>query len=123
METNIRPYGPGKFTTILDSYVYFVLLDGGCDDEISEKYSHWYGLMRNGRTIFRDHDPFLESLNESEQAILTDCAGLVLYQNSQGFVSVEYYDTNQELNARWEEIELAHLDSEDEDDSETQEVN
>ena len=34
MTDTIRPYGPGKFSTILDSYVYQVSLEGGCDDEI-----------------------------------------------------------------------------------------
>lgn len=32
----IRPYGPGKFDTILDAYVYSVSCDGGCDDECGD---------------------------------------------------------------------------------------
>ena len=113
----IRPYGLGKFDTILDAYVYSVSLDGGCDEELGECDSFgWYGLMRNGRTIFRDHDPLLESLNETEQNQLTESAGVILHEGSQGFVSVKYFDTKAELEAAWTELEKAYAETiEDED--------
>jgi hypothetical protein len=60
--------------------------------------------MRHGRTIFRDHDPFLETLNEDEQKQLTECAGVVVTENSQGFVSVHYYDTTKQLDDAWASI-------------------
>lgn len=98
----IRTYGPGKFSTILDSYVYDVTLDGGCDEETgSTDTGYWYGLMRNGRTIFRDHDPLLETLNDAEQAQLTECAGVIVSEDSQGFVYVHYYATAKQLDADW----------------------
>jgi len=101
----IRPYGPGKFNTILDSYVYSVSLDGGCDDETGDSpEGYWYGLMRNGRTIFRDHDPMLESLNDDEQEKLTSCAGVIVSEDSNGFVTVAYYTTDEELDAAWSEV-------------------
>jgi hypothetical protein len=102
----IRPYGPGKFSTMLDSYVYSVSLDGGCDEEegsISES-GEWYGVMRNGRTIFRDHDPMLESLTPEEQEKLTSSAGVILREDSQGFVTVDYYDTDDSLELAWSQI-------------------
>ena len=102
----IRPYGPGKFSTILDSYVYSVSLDGGCDEEegsVSE-CGEWYGIMRNGRTIFRDHDPLLETLNTAEQDQLTSSAGVILREDSNGFVSVTYYDTDESLETAWSQI-------------------
>lgn len=102
----IRPYGPGKFNTILDSYVYSVSLDGGCDMECGESDAMgWYGMMRHGHTIFRDHDPMLETLNTEEQDKLTSCAGVILSEQSQGFVYVTYYDSIPELDAAWAEIE------------------
>lgn len=69
-DNTIRSYGPGKFDTILDSYVYAVSLDGGTDDEAGDvsECGAWYGLMRNGRTIFKDHDPMLESLLDAAWA-------------------------------------------------------
>lgn len=112
----IRPYGPGKFNTILDSYVYSVSLDGGCDEEegsVSE-CGAWCGIMRNGRAIFRDHDPLLETLNTTEQEKLTSSAGVILREDSQGFVFVTYYDTDESLQAAWSQIaDRFHDDSED----------
>ena len=105
MTDTIRPYGPGKFSTILDSYVYQVSLDGGCDEEIgSVDEGGWFGLMRNGSTIFRDHDPLLETLNDAEREKLTSCAGVILSEDSCCFVYVGYYDTDAELDAAWEHI-------------------
>jgi hypothetical protein len=102
----IRPYGPGKFRTILDAYVWSVSLDGGCDDETGDvaETGVWYGLMRHGRTIFRDHDPHLESLNDDERQKLIACAGVIVSEDSCGFVMVAYYDTDEELNAAWCEV-------------------
>src|SRR6266571_7157828 len=119
MTDKIRPYGPGKFNTILDSYVYEVSLDGGCDDEIgSVDEGGWFGMMRNGRTIFKDHDPLLETLNEAERELLTTSAGVILSEDSNGFVYVDYFKTEDELNAAWDRIVSEHEDSETEDDEE-----
>lgn len=114
--TGIRPYGPGKFSTILDQYVYTVSLDGGADEE--ESYGDgggWYGLMRNGRTIFRDHDPLLETLNADEQELLTSSAGVILQEDSNGFVYVTYYADADELESAWAEIQadFARLETEE----------
>ena len=123
MTNEIRPYGPGKFSTILDSYVYSVSLDGGCDAEcgsVSES-GYWYGMMRHGHTIFRDHDPMRESLNEAEQEQLTSCAGVIITEDSQGFVYVEYFDKMDELDAKWAAIEEADsLDADEASDEETE---
>lgn len=119
MDTNeIRSYGPGKFNTILDAYVYGVSMNGGgCDAEVGESCnSRWYGLMRNGRTIFQDHDPMLESLNEAEREMLTSAAGVILTEDSQGFVYVEYFDTMAELDAKWSEIEASEQTEDDDAD-------
>lgn len=106
MKNTIRSYGPGKFNTILDSYVYGVSLDGGTDAECgSVDELGWYGLMRNGRTIFKDHDPNLEPLNDAEKKLLTESAGVILSEDSNGFVYVQYFETTMELNAAWSKIE------------------
>jgi hypothetical protein len=114
----IRPYGPGKFNTVLDSYVYSVSLDGGCDAETGDaQYLGWYGIMRNGRTIFRDHDPFLEPLNDEEKEQLTSSAGVILREDSQGFVYVTYYATDAELDAAWAQIEKEQEQEESEEEN------
>jgi hypothetical protein len=102
-QDGIRAYGPGKFNTILDAYVYAVSLEGGCNDETGDvsETGRWYGLMRSGRSIFRNHDPMLAALNEAEHEMLTSSAGVILSEDSQGFVSVDYYDTPKELDAAW----------------------
>lgn len=101
----IRSYGLTKFQTILDQYVYQVSLDGGCDDEIgSSDWGSWYGLMRHGRTIFRDHDPFLETLNQAEQEKLTGSAGVILREDSDGFVAVHYFQDEKNLDAAWADV-------------------
>lgn len=113
--SGIRPYGVGKFNTILDQYVYTVSLDGGADEE--ESYGDcggWYGLMRNGRTIFRDHDPLLESLNADEQELLTSSAGVILYEDSTGFVYVTYYEDDTALNAAWANVQTEFTDQTEE---------
>lgn len=117
METTIRPYGPGKFDTILDAYVYEVTLGGCADDEIGDANAGgWFCLMRNGRTIFKDHDPLLETLNEAEQEQLTSCAGVIVREDSQGFVYVRYYETSAELNIDWSAIVADNEDTEDTED-------
>jgi hypothetical protein len=104
--SNIRRYGSGKFSTILDSYVYSVSLDGGCDEEAGDVSEHgeWYGIMRNGQTIFRDHDPLLETLTADEQEKLTASSGVILREDSQGFVTVTYYDNTEPLELAWSQI-------------------
>ena len=117
METTdtIRSYGPGKFDTILDSYVYDVSLDGGLDEELGDANGGGrYGLMRDGKTIFRDNDPFLETLNDAERELLESSAGVIISEDSQGFVGVGYYETEAELDAAWAAIEA---DFEDEDEA------
>ena len=120
---NIRAYGPGKFDTILDAYVYVVTLDGGCDDELGDSsFGGWYGMMRNGRSIFRDHDPLLETLNDDEQDKLTSCAGVIVFEDNLGFVTVRYYDTDEDLDRAWAEICELHDDDINDDDDDASDI-
>lgn len=106
MTDGIRPYGPGKFNTILDAYVYDVSMDGAeVECGSVDENGVWYGVMRHGHTIFKDGDPSLEELTPAERDLLMHCAGVILSENDQGFVSVEYFDTMEELDAAWAEIE------------------
>jgi len=60
--------------------------------------------MRNGGMIFRDHDPLLETLTPEEQEQLTSSAGVILREDSNGFVSVDYYGTTESLETAWSQI-------------------
>jgi len=110
MTDDLRPYGPGKFDTMLDAYVYDVSCESGPDAECGsvDEVGHWYGLMRRGSTIFRNHDPNLEPLTDAERNYLVSCAGAIIREDSNGFVDVTYYDTMAELDAAWAEIEAEH---------------
>ena len=115
MTDEIRPYGPGKFDTMLDAYLYELALNG-CDGECGDSSDGtWYGLFR-GFTVdgaFSDVSP--GRLNSAELDILRSSVGCILSEDSQGFVSVEYFDTLDELDAKWAEIEGAHAADESED--------
>ena len=116
----IRQYGLGKFNTIVDSYVYQVSLDGGPDLELGSVSENgiWYGMMRHGLTIFHDNDPMLETLNDSEQELLTSSAGVIITEDSQGFVNVDYFEDMADLDKAWSRIEKDFEDNEQEETSE-----
>lgn len=104
----LRSYGPGKFNLILDAFVYEVSLVGGTDAEegsVSE-IGTWAGLMRHGHTIFKDGDPFNENsgLTPDEIEYLSECAGCIIYEDAQGFVTVSYFDEMQALDEAWDEV-------------------
>ena len=72
----------------------------------------------NGRTIFRDYDPLLETLNPAEQEKLTSSAGVILREDSQGFVYVTYYETDEALETAWAQIADEFQEEEEENDAE-----
>jgi len=109
-QNEIRTLGPGKFSTVLDQYIYNVSLDGGCDNEVSA-FDQWYGVMYDGMSIFRDRDPFCAELNDAEREMLTESAGAILFEDSQGFFYVDLYDTRSEIERAWSDI----IDSLEED--------
>lgn len=106
MEDTIRSYGPGKFDTILDSYVYQLSL-AGCDDEAGDVAGPgWYGLLRGFEVdgAFSDVSASAE-LNEAEKDVLRSSAGAIVAEDDLGFVSVEYFETREKLDAAWQAIE------------------
>lgn len=125
-EDEIRSYGPGKFNTIVDSYIYTTSLDG-CDDEAgSVQDQGWSGLFRGPiHCKGSDMDGWAAAridgwdLNAAEIRQLNECEGIILREDSSGFVDVEYYDTGDELELAWEivlacEREWWHSDPADE---------
>lgn len=103
----IRPYGPGKFNTILDSYVYSMSLDG-TDEELGESDSFgWYGMLTGPIT---PRNAMMPKLNSAELTLLATCAGIILSENSQGFVTVEYYDDLETFNKEWTGLEKAWIE-------------
>lgn len=114
--TGLRRYGPGKFDTMLDAYVYDLSLNG-CDEETGEsETTGWYGLLR-GLLI---DEPFLEcTLTAAEvDYVRAHAAGAIVSEDSQGFVHVEYFDTAIALDRAWQECVDATSTEDDESDEE-----
>lgn len=101
----IRLYGPGKFDTYADKYVWEVSLDGGADDELNDDSGAWHGLMRDGSTVFKDNDPFLEELTDEERELIQGSEVIILSESSDGFMSVRYFDNTREGEEAWQEYE------------------
>lgn len=96
----IRPYGPGKFDTIMDSIVYGASLDGGPDEECgSVQELGWYGLLHT--PILNDEER--HKLTAEELRLIDASAGCILSEDSNGFVNVEYFDTKAALMSEWRE--------------------
>ena len=108
---DIRSYGPGKFSTKLDSYVYQASLDG-VDDEIgSVEELGWYGVIWGlGKEGANDVDEIAqkehgEPLTKDEFDLLASAAAMIISEDSQGFVNVQYFDTRGEGDEAWEAIQ------------------
>jgi hypothetical protein len=111
-QAGIRLYGPGKFYTILDSYVYQLEPD---ETESYEDGGGWYGLFRG------PIDP--DSLELDEGDILTaaereaclNTVGVVLWERSDGIVESSWNDDADELEKAWSELvaEFAELNEDD----------
>lgn len=118
MTTGIRPYGPGKFDTILDSYVYTVSLDG-IDEEAGDAGTGWYGLLRGDlREAVTDaaHEAKDKLTQEELKFLAENKAGAIIEETDQGFVSVENFSDDVVLDKEWARIVDAVEDAEDEDD-------
>ncbi|MGI0150057.1 MAG: hypothetical protein ACREDF_11080 [Thermoplasmata archaeon] len=110
MTKGIRRYGPGKFDTILDSYVFSLSLDGadtvGDVSEIGIVYSRIElgadAVKGIEREIEREKD---DPLTDEEHELVSGSFGAILTENDQGFVSVDYFETEKEYESDWKEIE------------------
>lgn len=110
-----RSYGPGKFSTILDSYVYELTLDGGADEE--ESYPEgggWYGLVRVDSAtrrrvveIAREHG---DDLTPEEEEELGRAQAVILFERSDGLVESEWFTSARKAEKAWREI-VAEFDA------------
>lgn len=106
MKLNLTPYGPGKFSMMVDSVAYAVSLDG-CDDETGDVESGgWFGLLRGAIQV---DPPFADltaqELSADDRAYLAQFpGGVIIEEDSSGFVSVCYYRTEAGLNGAWGEL-------------------
>ena len=106
----LRRYALGKFDLEVDAYLYDVSLDGGADEEVgsSTEGAGWYGLMR-APLVHSEQRAKEYGLTDEEVSFLQSKAGAILFEDTQGFVTVEYYDTAEELENAWADV-LAGMD-------------
>ena len=120
LENGIRPYGPGKFHNIIDSYVYELTLNGGADEEVSLGDGNgWYGFMHLSpaakseiNAVAAEQD---DELTDEETDLLSESVAVILFERSDGIVGADWFDDLKKAEADWAEIE-AGADEEDEDD-------
>lgn len=120
----IRPYGSGKFNTILNSVIYAV---SPFDEEIGNvDESGWYGRI-NLKDENESKD-FLTTLHETAvemgggTAPLTDeeCQEImktrviIVSENSQGFVDMDYYENVRPAERDWKSITDLYEEPEEE---------
>jgi hypothetical protein len=98
------PYGPGKFDNILDNALYLLSLDGP-DAECgnSGEGDGWYGLMLNVTREDLAPSPEVRRYMRAEEINFPLHA--IIFEDSRGFVSVNYYESAKEAEEEWEEIE------------------
>jgi hypothetical protein len=131
MSRGIRGYGPGKFNTIIDSLVYDMVNQGmgseSCGD-VSEVgfYAETILLgpdsVKDAEEAAADDPGAKGVLTDEETDLLKNSYGAIMSENDQGFVAVDYYDTQKELEKDWAEIEAsASPEEEDEEEDEEEE--
>jgi len=118
----IRSYGPGKFNTLLDSYVYGLTLDGGADEEVSLGDGNgWYGFVGLGHdevesvrdSMEKDGEP----ITTEEDELLESSPAVILFERSDGLVEANWFDDLDEAEKQWAAIE-EDFEGDDEDEDE-----
>jgi len=120
---NSKAQSISKFDNRVTELVWSLSLDGGADEEAgssSEAPGTWAGLMRDGRQMTQaiEANPVefnLQSHDADDLAEIEECAGVILFEDSQGFVTGEVFGDGDELEERWDEVD-EDLDWQDEDD-------
>jgi len=109
-EEGIRPYGPGKFSTILDSYAYEMIPDyGGADEEASFDDGRLYSLIRldkNARELIREvAEDNGDSLTDDEDEFLEESVAVILFERSDGTVEASWFSDMEKADEEWGVVE------------------
>lgn len=116
-ETGIRPYGPGKFSAMLDAYVHFVSMDGTDEETGDVDRGCWHGIMRQHGCDLQTNEAEAAygPLTDEEKELLDSSVGVILTEDSQGFVDVEYFESVEDIEAAWQAYVDDHSEEEDTD--------
>lgn len=103
----LTPYGPGKFSFLVDVVVYGYSMEGALDDETGDvETSGWFGLLRG--PIDPTGSEVETRLSPADRAFLSrmDRGGAIISGNSDGFVFVDYFDRAEDLSEEWDRVVL-----------------
>lgn len=113
----IRPYGPGKFSTIVDSHASAATLDGGADEEIHTDGDGYYGLVRIDKGFIEAVQKVAaeerEELTDEEVELLEKNKAVIFFERTDGIVETEWFTHLDEAEDRWAEIEEEFYDEEE----------
>jgi len=100
---SLTPYGPGKFNLLVDTIPHAYTMEGAHDDETGDcETTGWFGLVK-GKLDPTGIDGS-DKLSADDRAFLARMIGAIVCEDSQGFVSVDYYDREEDMREEWERI-------------------
>lgn len=108
-----RSEGPGKFeaSLVIDEVAYELALCGCDEQESHDNGGGWYGLLRGP---FRSEGSFVDitptmiakhELTKDELDCLASVRGCIIWEDSQGFVDVEWYTNKRTMERAWKRVE------------------
>lgn len=120
MENLTRYNRPGKFEggLLIDVYAYDLVMRGGVDEEFDFGRDGFVDIYTANAGPFEVSPLDAEPLAPVDVEFLRTCAGYILYEDDQGFVSVKWFDTprafDREVDRLSDEMD-AFLDGAEED--------
>jgi hypothetical protein len=101
-------YGPGKFSTMLDSYAYGLSMDGVDEEAGSTDTGGWYGLIwldeAGKKAIAKLASDDEKPLTSEEADLLKSAQAVVFYERTDGIVETEWYERQSEAQENWDRI-------------------
>ena len=124
-DDGIRPYGPGKFHTLIDSFAFEVAGDGVDEEASYGEGGGWYGLVlldaptrkRVAEVAAKNRD----ALTEDEQELLDDSIAIIFFERSDGIVEADWFEDKEKAEQAWAEIEADTAEEDDEEEEEEEE--
>lgn len=116
MPSDIRPYGPGKFSTIIDSLIWNLFQENGFDDELADPSFGWRGLVRMSPddgplgVLVMTENPSKIPLNAAESEFLGEVCGMILTEHTNGMVSIDYFTLPEDLESTWAAMQSDYAD-------------
>lgn len=116
---------PGKFEggLLIDQIPYLFALEGGADEEESNPDWGESAQLISGPITLESYPGIVsevspDGLTPEEIEFLSSHAGCIVHEDTQGFVSVDWYETHAELESAWRGVAESFApedeDSEDE---------